>query len=1170
MLIKHRRILFPIISLALALAFLLMLAQITRSVTAQIPAITEADVSILSADTARLEFELKTPPIQLKEAEFAIPGLETTIQEPGAPALPYFSRLIGLPPGATLSLSVIESGVRSERMTAVPTVPQADLSAPNTESRLRQAQPADVEAAPDFQFTEMPPLITQPDPAIFSRDAEYPTAVYQLSDVMYFRDMRLVELRLYPVRYNPVRQTLVQAQNIRVSIRFEGADWEGLRPLPAANNAYSQSLTDKILNYEQAQNWRSLPPEVANAPATQLPTDRDVYKIEINQDGLYQLTYDDLNQAGMPVANVNPNAFEMMYQGKPVAYQFVNSNGDDAFDPGESIRFYGAAFVGPRLEKQFIINNVYWLWADGAPTLITQTANISGSGYLTAATFMETSVAATDRSYFATWTDNWDSFANEPDAWYWDYFPKGGKNPAARSYAFNLADPALSGPAATYTVEVFSRRSLNFPITHNLSVKINSYPILGSKYWNDLQYKRRSENIVASIPITALLNGGNNFDLTINTLSSDQIYLNQIAVNYLRQLKAVNDQLIFRDEVGDRRFLIGRFNDADWQNYVAWDVTRPLTPTAITLGAADLSGSGPYTLTLTPGRPAQSRFIVATQSAIQAASQNITVTSYTPASLNPPAGGADWLAISYGGFITEANVLAAHRANPQFGGYATYIADIEDIINQYGYGLPLPSAINNYLTYALGNWSIPPSYVTLIGDGTHNPRNLDCEAGCSVWSITATNYLLTDLVFKDRFQGAIPSDHTFTMLVGDDLLSDIAIGRIPVNTPEETAVVIAKIIKYETNQFAPEPWQENILFVSDNPDSGGDFCAESQKTGQSLPANYNQIQLCLYASGYPTITVPSVTDTAAIRAQMAGIINDPAGSPDQGISILNYRGHGSINWWAPSSDPNPLDNTDDRLMLMATSDTAFWANFNKPAVLLSADCLDGYFAWPGLPGLAETFLKLDNGSVVGTAAHWSSTGLGFTYEHTVLHAGLYDGVFDLGLTAIGDAINYSKSNYFLGGYDVSEMYAFTLEGDPAMQLFRPNLGVNKQSQQSQAQVGDQITYTLTISNGGIYAAKPVITDVLPAGLNYQSVTSTISMTTSVTGQSVRFDLQEPIGWGETAVITLTASVTPGAAGIMTNTAALFTPALNIDTTNMSDTAVIFINRFVYLPTIIKP
>jgi hypothetical protein len=265
------------------------------------------------------------------------------------------------------------------------------------------------------------------------------------------------------------------------------------------------------------------------------------------------------------------------------------------------------------------------------------------------------------------------------------------------------------------------------------------------------------------------------------------------------------------------------------------------------------------------------------------------------------------------------------------------------------------------------------------------------------------------LQFVDRFQGLVPVDHAFVMLTGDDILADMAIGRLAVTNTTSAEIVVNKIISYENILLNSSPVfsETQFLFVADNDDEGGSFCAENQSTAAHLPLQYGRDHICQGTPEYP--------DVASVKAEMLTQIA-------QGLLILNYRGHGSIEYWAGGSNS-----------ILRTSDVLSWQNTNKPTFVLSADCLDGYFVYPGIPSISETYLRYDNNNTrVGIAGMWSSTGIGYTYEHTVLHKGFYDGLFVANGDTVGEAILYAKLQYEASGYHESEQYTFTLQGDPAM------------------------------------------------------------------------------------------------------------------------------------------
>jgi hypothetical protein len=957
-----------------------------------------ADVQVISSSADGLEFLLHTPPFAVAvDGIVQVAGLENRTRVPGAPELPYYSAFIALPPGSNAivnskELDVVMSGVRT-----VASAPHPSYE-PIMDSALETAHGP---TGGDEQglLSELPTYTYQPDQTIYGRDDLYPELVFSVSKPMHYRDMRLVELRLFPLRYNPVQAVLRQAQRIQVSVTFSGAQASAPQTAGDPDDVYQRSLYEFVLNHGQAAAWRSLPNDLLNAQATSLPLGIDLYKIELNQDGIYEISGAEMEAAGMVISNVNPSSIEMMHRGQPVAYQFFG-NGDSIMQPGERVRFYGWAFDGPRTEKLFVSDNVFWLWSGGSATTILTGTNEAGTGYSEVTEYLST-VTREPEYYFSTGYTAWTGFPNEPDAWYWDYIATAAV-PLTKTYTVTLPYPASIGPDTSYVVEITSRKDLKDPLPpHVVNTYVNSHPISGTASWFGIA----NLNVTGTVPITDLVHGSNDVRVVYATQFVDQFYLNRITVSYMRKLAATADQLLFSDEVGgSREFHVANLSEGDAKNALFWNVSDPRNPLQIEMEASHvISGSGSHTYTVAVSQSVPgNRYLLTTVANILTGTQ---ISQYTATSLDPVGDQADWLAISHRDFVTEANRLANHRSDPDFGDMTSHVVDVDDVINQYGYGLPLPVAIHDYLSYALGNWTRAPGYVVLVGDATQNPKNLHCLARCGPWDKDEPSYVLTDLVFKDRFQGMIPTDHTFVLLSGNDLLPDMAIGRLPVRTAAEAAAVVDKIIEYELNLLGPQTWQKNYLFVADNADFGGDFCGANLTTGSFLPTSINQTHLCLDPDG-------PISNTNILTTLMSAEINGT------GVSVLNYRGHGSIQRWANEQ-------------ILTTNSTDFWSNSGKPVTILSADCLDGHVAWPGVQSLGEVFLRLDD---AGSVAHWSSSGLGYTGEHTVLHTGFLEGAFSMGLTSIGDAINYAKVKYHTGGFHESEMYSFNLLGDPAMQL----------------------------------------------------------------------------------------------------------------------------------------
>ena len=100
-----------------------------------------------------------------------------------------------------------------------------------------------------------------------------------------------------------------------------------------------------------------------------------------------------------------------------------------------------------------------------------------------------------------------------------------------------------------------------------------------------------------------------------------------------------------------------------------------------------------------------------------------------------------------------------------------------------------------------------------------------------------------------------------------------------------------------------------------------------------------------------------------MKAQILAAIN-------QGKTIVNYNGHGSVNQW--------------RGNILTNEDAASMTNSQKLAMFIMMTCLNGYFDDPVLDSLAESLPKANGGGSgvrVGGAMRTGRTG---AVEHGVV------------------------------------------------------------------------------------------------------------------------------------------------------------------------------------------
>jgi hypothetical protein len=242
--------------------------------------------------------------------------------------------------------------------------------------------------------------------------------------------------------------------------------------------------------------------------------------------------------------------------------------------------------------------------------------------------------------------------------------------------------------------------------------------------------------------------------------------------------------------------------------------------------------------------------------------------------------------------------------------------------------------------------------------------------------------------------GLSTSDNYLADINGDHV-PEIAIGRLPVLTPQEMQNIIGKIKTFEAASGS------RVILVADNPDDGGDFSADSETIAGLFPARY--ILEKVYIGEYPS------TETA--RMTLFNYIN-------AGSEFFNYIGHASFDIFTAEG-------------LFTSDDIVSLANGPGLPVVTAMTCTAGEFAIPGYPTISQLML-LQNGG--GAVAFWSSTGLSDNAEAKILNREFYNAVFYGKNKILGDAVLQAYNKYMTSGTMPFMMDTYTILGDPALKL----------------------------------------------------------------------------------------------------------------------------------------
>jgi hypothetical protein len=974
------------------------------------------NVRLVSSNTHGVLLEVSAPAFSLDAAgaggaavleemcrQVRMPGFMTSL-EAGRPALPVRTILVGVPPD--VELEAVAESLAASTATAAATICPA---------------PTRKQTVSDDGHVSTATATIAADPAVYGVNALYPSQPARVTDLGFMRSQRIVRLEVYPLQYNPVTGELRLNKQLRVALRFHGTTAPGAPVREPAE--FENAFRGTLLNYDSAAAWRRSAP--LDATATPWMPPNPAYKVMVKDEGLYQLSRQQLESAGLPVGTLDPRTFRMYNAGQEVAIR-VTGQDDGVFNDGDALLFYGQG-----VDTRYTNENVYWLAYGGAPGLrMVEQPSVSASQ-------VTSSFPATVR-----YEQNLFYISSLPmtpgyDHWYGERLQIAGAG-AKVSRSFVLSMPRVASGAGT--ARLTARLAGNYDAAHHVRFYVN-----GNQVYDGAWSGRTLHDVSAGFSQGYLASGDNTVKLElINDAPgqiADQIHADWLAVEYGRDYITEDDRLVFgRPEAGAWRYEVKGFTGQDVEVY---DVSAPaqvkrVTGLAVSSGSkvflplvlrgvsAAASGVSQPAYVSTPSAAATVRFgvnqtgagrYIAVTPAERASV--LRVEQDTSADVLSSPTSVDYLIISHRDFLTSLAPLAAHRAAQ---GLHVKTVDVQEVYDQFGYGLMSAEAIRDFIAYAYSQWPAPaPAHVLLVGDGAYDFRGFT--------SYGTPTFIPPYLEMVDPDTGETATDNRYVTVTAGDILPDLNIGRLPVNTAQEADAMVAKILSYEALPSAD--WMRRALFVTDDLQlGGGNFYEYSNgiadgstlyqgNTVKFLPDAYARTKVYMATPppnqqvGFCDYENPSVS----CRSQIIDELNGP------GALLVSYIGHGTRKNWA-------VERLFDEVALGQVN------NAGRYPIMLPMTCNEGYFhdPNPAQTSLSEIGVRMQaNGSI----ASWAPTGFGLAPGHDLLEKGLFLALF-YDKVRLGAATTQGKL-YLAANTPPGANYAdlidtFLLLGDPGLKV----------------------------------------------------------------------------------------------------------------------------------------
>ncbi len=567
---------------------------------------------------------------------------------------------------------------------------------------------------------------------------------------------------------------------------------------------------------------------------------------------------------------------------------------------------------------------------------------------------------------------------------------------------------------------------------HHLNVTVNGenvglYSWGGSEYTNAFTpYDVKADGLPAESTTGIVLSSPK---VGTSELREDIIELAWMDVDYERVLDAGGAPAEFRVDAGATANRTVRVADAPAGTPVAYDVTDFRTPRRLNGVRRLTDGSGD--VEFAAGR--SDGFMVAVTD-----EQNLrtpaSVAKDTPPRLRPSTGTVSWLRevdepvdyviVAFDELASEGEILAGWRRGhlPPITDTRTAnvrVVRISDIMDEFAWGMWDPSALRYFLEYAYryygGPEDAPLSYALFLGDHTFDYRN-HYETGLvdmvpswdfnhgPISGIIHGNVQYTTDDYLARFDGP------------QDLLTDLYLGRISVQTRAEAqAVISGKVVPAEQDPLYGA-WRTKAILVADDRCQGRDPDASawthlpiSEGVDARIPDVFDRSKVYLFEYGEECIYDSKPDAKRALLDTWS-----------EGAWLVNYVGHGG-----------PTVLADEHVLDLA--DTPLLANDRRLPVFGAFSCSVGKFSNPNQEGLGEGLLREPGGgSLVSAAAtHLTYTGNNEKLNHIFIQQ-LFSGGSPTDPTPVGVALMRAKRLW------TPDNDKYACLGDPASRLNVPD------------------------------------------------------------------------------------------------------------------------------------
>jgi hypothetical protein len=721
--------------------------------------------------------------------------------------------------------------------------------------------------------------------------------------------------------------------------------------------------------------------------------ERDYFKIPVDADGLYKISFETLLSAGLDAEKMIGKDFQVHEFGKEVPILVSN---DGIFSNGDYIMFYGKRNRG-ELDKYLYeqsenqLNPDYSLFTDTLNYFLSLKPGAENLRYDFRENDLSGSLPPAEEYY---WHE--EKIINHSSHFKPTY---DGNNKVSYSH-LDIAE-GFASPMQQYNEYTISIRDyidigadafLKFRLStstspHKTEVSVNNQ-IIETLETTGFSVSENQLIIPAEEIQDEMVIGFRGTDVSTNLIDRNaQAY---VSIRYPRLLNFEGLAFAYfmvEPSTASRYFEISGM-DLNQQNVQLWDITNGF----VMLPEWDQSANQVKFLLPPSSDPRQ--LILFNSETVPAESEITEPIKFIDYSLLDE----DYIILSnkllfeeYNG-VNQVQAYADYRSSDEGGNHKTMMVDVNQLYDQFGYGIHRHSqSLNNFITYIHTNWTQPKA-VFIIGKGRDYVE-------------TRTNEQLSDPsnLFYVPTYGYHGADVMLAAAKGESSPL-IPIGRIAVKTPQQIEEYLEKVKQHENYQkyaqtLEDKAWMKKVIHLS-----GGDANIQDQLRSY-LDAMGDVIANNYFGANVVTYGRTSGTATEAVTERIVKDISE-------GASIITFFGHSGVS----TSDFNIGDLENEKFPLF-----------------ISLGCYSGDIHTKLTTGQSEKFVLSPNGVI----AFLGAAGTAYITPQYIYGKDFYHLIgYELYGKSIGEVVkailDQNKDSQSLGLKSLNQQ--FTLHGDPAIRL----------------------------------------------------------------------------------------------------------------------------------------